>query len=53
MLKTIWRLWAKSLGEKQGETDSEADAIAIIRSVVVLVNFATCFVIIAGNIHNW
>ena len=53
MLKTMWRLWAKSLGEKQGETDSEADAIAIIRSVVVLVNFATCFVIIAGNVHNW
>ncbi len=48
-----WRLWAKSLGEKVGTTDREADQVAMIRSVVVLVNFITCFVIIAGNIHQW
>lgn len=49
----MWRIWAKSLGEKQGDTDQEADTIALIRSVIVLVNFITCIVIIAGNIHNW
>jgi hypothetical protein len=52
-MKKLWRIWAKSLGEKSGTTDSEADKIAIIRSIIVLVNFVTCFVIIAGNIHNW
>jgi len=51
--KRLWRLWAKSLGEKEGTTDREADQIAMIRTVVVLVNFITCFVIIAGNIHSW
>jgi hypothetical protein len=52
-MKKYWRLWAKSLGEKQGTTDKEADKIAIIRSIVVLVNFVTCFFIVAGVIHNW
>jgi len=48
-----WRLWAKSLGEKIGDNDREADQIAMIRSIVVLVNFVTCFFIIAGVIHQW
>jgi|TARA_B110000908_G_C10263473_1_gene461228 hypothetical protein len=52
-MKTYWRLWAKSLGEKEGNTDIEADKIAMIRTVVVLVNFITCFFIIAGNVHQW
>jgi len=49
----IWRLWAKSLGEKSGVNDKEANIIAAIRSVIVLVNFITCFFIVAGVIHNW
>jgi hypothetical protein len=52
-MKQCWRLWAKAIGEKEGTTDAEADKIALIRTVIVLVNFITCFVIIAGNIHNW
>ena len=53
MLKKLWRLWAKAIGEKEGTTDAEADKIAMIRTVIVGVNFITCFFIIAGNIHNW
>ena len=53
MLKKLWRLWAKAIGEKEGTTDAEADRIAMIRTVIVGVNFITCFFIIAGNIHNW
>ena len=52
-MKQAWRLWAKAKGKKEGTTDAEADKIALIRTVIVLVNFITCFVIIAGNIHNW
>jgi len=52
-MKNIWRLWAKALGEKEGTTDREADKIAMIRTVIALVNFLTCFVIIAANIHHW
>ena len=50
---SFWRLWAKSLGEKAGVNDKEANIIAFMRSVIVLVNFITCFFIIAGVIHNW
>ena len=53
MRNKYWRLWAKSLGEKVGATDKEADVVALIRSVIVLVNFVTCFFIIAGVIHQW
>ena len=50
-MRKIWRLWAKAIGEKEGT--AEADKIAMIRTVIVGVNFITCFFIIAGNIHNW
>lgn len=49
--KKIWRLWAKAIGEKDGSTDKEADTIAIIRTVIVMVNFMTCFVIIWSNVY--
>ena len=52
-IKSAWRLWAKAIGEKEGTTDAEADKIAMIRTIIVGVNFITCFFIIAGNIHNW
>jgi|TARA_R110000803_G_scaffold19597_2_gene51178 hypothetical protein len=48
----LWRLWAKSLGEKIGN-GREADAVAIMRSCIVLFNVVTCCFIIAGVIHNW
>ena len=53
MMVRLWRIWAKALGEKSGATDREADYIAIVRSVIVGLNFITCLFIIAGVIHNW
>ena len=29
----MWRLWAKSLGEKVGETDTQADYNAVVRNI--------------------
>ena len=48
-LKTAWRIWAKSLGEKVGETDKQADIVAIIRTFWWVIHILTCFAII---IHN-
>jgi hypothetical protein len=48
-----WRLWAKSLGEKTGNTDSEADRIAVIRTLIVLSYIVTNCFIIAGVIRHW
>lgn len=47
-----WRIWAKSLGEKVGETDRQADAVALIRTFWWFVHIFTCFIIILGNATN-
>ena len=47
-----WRIWAKSLGEKIGETDRQANAVAGIRTFWWIIHIVTCFFIIANNGHN-
>jgi hypothetical protein len=49
----LWRLWAKSLGEKAGNSDAEADRIACIRTCIVLIYIITNFFIVAGVIRHW
>ena len=53
MIKKLWRLWAKCLGEKVGVSDKDANRIAFFRSIIVWVNFITCFFIIANTIRHW
>jgi hypothetical protein len=52
-LRKIWRLWAKALGEKAGDTDQEADLIACIRTAVVLISILTNLFIVAGILRHW
>jgi hypothetical protein len=51
----MWRIWAKSLGEKVGETDSQADAVALIRTFWWALHVFTCFMIIhhSGRNLDW
>ena len=35
-LGKAWRLWAKALGTKEGNTDLEANLVAIIRTILFL-----------------
>jgi hypothetical protein len=49
MMRNIWRIWAKSLGEKVGETDSQADWVAIIRTFWWIMHIVACFMIILHN----
>lgn len=51
--KSIWRLWAKALGDKSGLTNTEADTVALIRTLIVLTYLFTNFVIVAGVIRHW
>ena len=55
MLTNWWHIWAQSLGEKVGDTDREADTIAIIRTIWWLTHMATCWFIILHAIanHGW
>ena len=52
-LRKLWRIWAKALGEKSGSTDTEADRIALIRTIIVLTYIITNCFIIAGVIRHW
>jgi hypothetical protein len=51
--KTLWRLWAKSLGEKAGKNDREADHIAYIRTFLFFSYLITNCFIIAGVVRHW
>lgn len=51
--KTVWKLIAKSLGEKSGKTDKEADKIALIRLLMFLSIFITNCFIVSGVIRHW
>jgi hypothetical protein len=52
-LRNLWRMWAKALGEKAGDTDDESDRIAFIRTLIVLSYITTNLFIIAGVIRHW
>jgi len=53
MVKKIWRLWANAIGAKAGKTDSEADLVAVIRTIILLSYIVTNIFIIASVIHHW
>ena len=44
----LWRLIAKSLGEKSGKTDNEADQVAVVRLIAFLSIFITNAFIVYG-----
>ena len=52
-MKNIWRVWAKALGEKSGNTDTEADLIAAVRTFIISVYLITNLVIVAGVVRHW
>ncbi len=45
-MKKVWKLIAKSLGEKSGKNNKEADEVAVVRLLMFLSIFITnCFII--------
>ena len=53
LIRHFWRIWAKALGDKTGKSNREADLIAIIRTIIVLVYLGTNIMIVMGIIHHW
>jgi len=51
--KTIWRIWAKALGEKGSKCDREADIIAIVRTFIFLTYLITNIAIVANAVRHW
>ncbi len=52
-MKNLWRIWAKTLGNKITDYNREADIAAIFRTVWVTFQIITCAFIIAGVIRHW
>lgn len=52
-LKSLWRVWAKSLGEKAHKSDHVADRVAIVRTIIFLTYLITNCFIVAGVIRHW
>ena len=50
---TVWRVIAKSLGEKSGKNDKEADKIALIRLLMFLSILITNSFIVANALRHW
>lgn len=52
-MKKIWRIWAKSLGEKASSCDKESDIIAIIRTFIFITYFITNIAIVTNVVRHW
>ena len=53
IMKRLWRLWAQALGEKTGENDREADAVARFRTILILQGVVTNILISINILMNW
>lgn len=51
--KTLWRWWAKALGEKASKCDRESDTVARIRTFIFITYLVTNCFIVAGVIRHW
>ena len=51
--KSIWRIWAKALGAKEGRDDREADIIASIRTLIFVSYLVTNVAIVANAVRHW
>ena len=52
-MKSVWRIWAKALGAKEGKNDREADIIAGIRTLIFISYLVTNVAIVANAVRHW
>jgi hypothetical protein len=53
IIRNMWRLWAKALGEKASPNNLEADKVALIRTIILAIYIITNIFIVAGVIRHW
>ena len=51
--KSVWRIWAKALGEKGSHCDRESDIIALVRSFIFLTYLITNVAIVSNAVRHW
>jgi hypothetical protein len=52
-VRSLWRIWAKALGAKEGKNDREADTIACIRTFILMCYMVTNVAIVANAVRHW
>ena len=51
-MKKAWWVWCKALGQKQGKTNNEADSVAIVRTIILLLYMITNGFIVYGVVRT-
>ena len=49
----MWKIWCKALGTKEGKSNREADAVAVIRTLILCGYMITNSFIMAGVVRHW
>jgi hypothetical protein len=49
----VWKIWCKALGQKEGKSNREADAVAVIRTLILLGYMITNSFIVSGVVRHW
>ena len=49
----MWKIWCKALGQKEGKNNREADAVAVIRTLILLGYMITNSFIVSGVVRHW
>ncbi len=49
----MWKIWCKALGTKEGKNNREADAVAVIRTLILCGYMITNCFICAGVVRHW
>jgi hypothetical protein len=52
-MNKLWSYWAKALGQKATDNDSEADKVAWIRTLILVAYLVTNCFIVAGVVRHW
>ena len=54
IMKKVWTVWKYAVGSFSDERTHDHDnRVAVIRTVIVMVNVITCLIIVANIMHNW
>ena len=49
----VWKYWCRAIGTKAFDENDKADAVAIIRTVWIVLHIITCFAIILNAWRHW
>jgi len=51
-MKKVWKYWVKAIGPKEFDNDRQADVVAVIRTLWVILHLLTCLAIITNALAS-